>query len=115
MSNVGSLMNHLMSNAKSKTPVIGEGATEICWSDRHAYTIVEIKSAKCIVVQRDKVTRLDQGGPTDSQAYQYAPDPNGHRVTLTLRRNGKWIPRGHGMSAAGYLIGVRQEHYDYSF
>ncbi len=34
-------------------PEIGMGVTEICYSDRHAYTIIEVITDKKIVVQQD--------------------------------------------------------------
>jgi hypothetical protein len=91
------------------------GATEICWSDRHAYTIIEVINDKKIVVQQDKATRTDTNGMSDAQSYAFSPDPNGPKRTLTLRKNGRWVPVGQGMNDDNFVIGMRQEYYDYSF
>jgi hypothetical protein len=63
------------------------GATEICWSDRHAYTITEVINDKKIVVQQDKATRTDTNGMSDAQSYAFSPDPNGSKRTLTVPLN----------------------------
>jgi hypothetical protein len=108
----GSINNRIMESDRQPDPEVGMGATELCYSDRHAYTVVEVTNSKTIVVQRDKATRADQNGMSDSQEYTYAPDPNGERVTLTLRRDGMWKSKP---GSVVYGIGYRDEHYDFSF
>lgn len=112
----GSLTNRMMEGSKQPTPEVGMGVTECCWSDRHAYTIVEVVTDKLIVVQRDKVKRTDQNGMSESQQYSYEADPEGAKVEVTLRKNGKWITKGEGLkNGTGWLIGSRREYHDYSF
>lgn len=112
----GSLQNLLMSRAKvTATPEVGMGVTEVCWTDRHAYTVTEVKGPREIVVQRDRAIRTDANGMSDAQAYRFEADPAGSTRTLTLRRNGKWLPVGESSKATGWLIGSRSEYYDYSF
>jgi hypothetical protein len=109
------MLNRIIGNSKPATPVVGMGATRCGHSDRHAYSIVEIKSPRCIIVQRDKATRTDKNGQSESQSYTYEADPEGEKVTLTLRIDGRWREKGEGKGSAGWLIGERMEYYDYSF
>jgi hypothetical protein len=67
------------------------GATILCWTDRHAATVVAIStSGTSVEIQRDRARRTDDGGATDSgQTYQFTPDPDAAKITYTLRRNGR--------------------------
>lgn len=92
------------------------GATELCWTDRHAYTIVEIAAdGKLIVVQADAATLADQNGMSDAQNYTYTPDTMAPRVTLTLRKNGRWVRKRDTANGTSFAIGVRREYHDYGF
>jgi hypothetical protein len=115
MAQFGSLTNLLMNRSKTVTPEVGMGVTELCWSDRRPYTIVEIVSPKRIIVQADKATRTDKNFESESQAYEYSPNPDAPRVTLTLRSNGKWAKQGESSKGAGWIFGLRQAYHDFSF
>lgn len=43
--NYGTLTNLVYSEENPVEPKIGDGATLLCWSDRHAYIIVDVKKA----------------------------------------------------------------------
>jgi hypothetical protein len=78
----GSLQNLMAARsaaAQTVTPEVGMGATEIMYSDRHAFTVVEVLGPKRIVVQRDRATRTDGLGMSDAQSYNFEADPNGLR------------------------------------
>ena len=109
----GSLVNHLLSRTEDRQPQVGDGATELCWSDRHAYTVVEVKSAKTIVVQRDTSTRVDTNGMSESQVYTFARNEFARKATLRQAKNGGWYEGG--MKGRRFLIGEREEYHDYSF
>lgn len=112
----GSLTNRMMEGGGQIVPQVGMGATECCYTDRHAYTIVEVVTDKLIVVQQDKAKRADTNGMSESQKYTYESDPEGRKVEVTLRKNGKWITKGEGLkNGTGWLIGDRREYHDYSF
>jgi hypothetical protein len=111
----GSMMNHLMGNSTPATPEVGMGATQLCGSDRHAYTVIEVLSPKKIRVQADKATRTDKNGMSEQQKYTFAPNPEGSVVTLTLRKNGCWIAQGESIKGIRYALGYRSEYHDYSF
>lgn len=53
----GNLDNRIMENARQPEEiVVGMGATEIFYSDRHAYEIIEVKDQKHITVRQLKAT-----------------------------------------------------------
>ena len=113
----GSLMNHVMSSAQAPDPQVGMGATVLCWTDRHAGTIIEV-TANAFVVRRDKAIRTDPHGMSDSQDYRYEADPNGSLYMFKRVARGKakgaWRERGM-KDGNGVLIGHRDAYHDYSF
>lgn len=112
----GNLINRIMESSTSPTPEIGMGVTECCHSDRHAYTILEIFSPCKITVQRDTAIRTDKHGMSDAQSYRYERNAAGETKVLTKRRDGSWREAGVSKGDSnGFLLGHRDEHYDYSF
>jgi hypothetical protein len=109
------MLNRILENSKSAMPEVGMGVTRCCHSDRHAYTIIDKPSATRIIVQRDKATRSDENGMSESQSYNYERDTDGDTYTLTLRVDGRWRAVGETKGDAGWLIGTRMEYYDYNF
>ena len=126
----GSLINHVCANSTTeftnemgKHWHIGMGCTELCWSDRHPFRIVEInvKGGKItsIVVQAMKV-EADKSKPAQMghQNWVISENPNGAKETLKWRRGKRhsgWyakFPSGWGNK---FLIGVAEEYYDWSF
>lgn len=119
MGQFGSLVNMMIGQSgKNEEPEVGMGATMLGWTDRNAATIVEVNKTKTrIGVQRDKATRIDDKGMTDSgQEYTFERDPGAHIVYYSLRKNGRWIRVGEPIhSGARVAIGYRDEYYDFSF
>lgn len=112
----GSFQNRMMENSKQPEPVVGMGVTRCGYSDRHPYTVIEIKSLRCIVVQADKATRIDNNGMSESQDYNIEPDPNGTTEVLTLRTNGRWKTKGESKDGGtGWMLGCRTRYHDHSF
>lgn len=105
----GTLTNLVYADYKSPEPKIGDGATLLCWSDRHAYTIVEIKK-NYVLVTRDIAQRTDQNFENGPQEYTYKSDLDVTPVRANLRKDGKYY-----MGNQVLKIGYRNEHYDYSF
>lgn len=106
----GSLNNMFYPTGKLVKPEVGMGATEICWSDRNPYTVIEVsKSGKSCKVQADKYTRTDDNGMSETQDYTFEPDPNGKIYTLRLTKNG-WSHKGTKFS-----LGQREKYHDFSF
>ena len=112
-----SLVNLLMSGPAATVPTVGMGATELCWTDRHAGTIVEVsKSGKTLYWVQDNAKRIDTNGMSESQEYEYAPNPTGHRQKFTLRANGRWVRAGEpAKNGTKLAIGRRESYHDFSF
>ena len=113
----GSLINHIYSGDRDSEPVVGMGATILMWSDRHAATVVEVSAdKKRVVIQRDNAKRTDKNGMSESQTYEFTPDPEARRETYTLRKNGAWVIKGGGLKNGGRIkLGARSEYRDFSF
>lgn len=114
--NTNSLVNATMGNSAA-APVVGMGATELGWTDRHAYTVTSVsKNGKVVQVQQDTATRTDKNGMSESQSYDFTPNPEGSKRTVTLRKNGCWVAKGGSMKGGTrFAIGHRSEYHDYSF
>jgi hypothetical protein len=117
----GSLQNLLASNCNNPVvPQVGMGATKICWTDRHPYTIVKIVSDREIWVQEDMAIRIDKLGMSDYQVYNYEPNAGSPVETLILKKSkkapdGRWVLKGSSINSSRFVIGSRNRHYDYGF
>lgn len=91
----GSFINMLMSN-NSSTPEVGNGATILSWTDRHAYEVMSVSDDyKRVVIQQYLPERIDNLGMSESQDYKYEK-LNGRDETLvwkwnSWRRESKYI------------------------
>lgn len=113
---------------------VGDGATAFGYSDRRAYTIVEVKAGgRVLVVQRDKAILLNgvgsgepdaltfspggfHGHTAGRQRYRYEAQPNAQRVSYSLRKNGRYVAVGSPAKNGEELKpGERSEFYDYNF
>lgn len=107
----GSLVNHLMSGGGPGVPAVGvgDGATVLGWTDRHAATVIKV-TPKTVTVREDTAIRTDARGMTEWQDYRYEPNPDG-RVHVY-----RWTKKGwRSKTGGGVAFGVRNEYYDYSF
>jgi hypothetical protein len=112
-------------------PKVGDGATICYWSDREACTVIEVKSPRCITIQRDIVKLLNGADSGEPDALKVTPGgfvahtegvqrwecirgPLGRKYEVTLRKNGKWILRGDSLHGTEVIAG-RHEHYDYNY
>lgn len=119
----GSLVNHIYSRAAASTPMVGEGATLLSWTDRYPATVVEVFTHgkyDYFVVQEDSATRVDDYGMSDAQSYEYSCNPQGRLSTFRVKNggfeavrqneNGRWV-KSYGSVA----VGRREKYHDYSF
>ena len=113
----GSLINLLQGNSKSTEPVVGMGVTELCWTDRHAHEVIEVKDARHITIRRLTAIRTDDNGMSECQDYKFVSDPNNMTTRLFRDKKGVWRERigTHQLGTARYAVGYAQEYYDYSF
>ena len=96
-------------------PEVGMGATEFMFSDRKPHTVIEVVSAKKIVVQGDDYERTDKNGMSDAQDYAFTRNPDAPKVVLTKRKNGWWVRTGESMTGTHFGVGRRDRYHDYSF
>lgn len=112
----GSFHNQVFAQSAQPVPEVGMGATILYYTDRKAATVVVVYSPKLIQVRTDKAIRTDKNGMSDSQSYDYQPDPDGVHHWFSLRKNGKWVMKGESMTNGTPLaLGFRREYHDYSF
>lgn len=116
---------------------IGVGVTEMCYTDRHPYTIVRIINDKKIVIRQDNAVRIDNNGMSESQTYQYTTqEKKNYTDSDKARLNEKQLKKikrydlgsnekllhktpKNGWKEVnnvnGFTIGTREEYYDFSF
>jgi hypothetical protein len=129
----GNLMNRFMEDVKTVKPEVGMGATALSYSDRHAFTIINVgKDGKSFTMQQDIAKRTDNRGMSESQDYEYIADSLGIIREVRLGKDGRWhevsdiwrTDKNHpdggkwGKTIVGtkvVLVGVRDEYYDFSF
>lgn len=88
----GSLQNRMMEGrTTNKEIVVGMGATELLYTDRNPYTVIEVKSKNRILVQADgainKATFPDQ-------EWEYSRNPEGQILELIkTKMDGKCLKK----------------------
>lgn len=114
---MGSLVNHVMGSSTQPTPEVGMGVTFLSYTDRSPGTIASVsKSGKTITVRPDAYRRTDSNGMSESQTYEFTPQPDAPESTYTLRKNGSWVREGQPMKGGSRIaIGYRDAYYDFSF
>ncbi|MDX1492956.1 MAG: hypothetical protein R3253_02700 [Longimicrobiales bacterium] len=106
----------MLSWVRAVTPSVGDGATLVVGSDRYPYTVVEVKTQKRIVVQEDDAEWVGpRRMPTESQTYQYTPNPENPKVEISLRKGGSWCRVGQRGSGSYFMVGSRRKYLDPSF
>lgn len=122
-----SLTNHIYSRAVKgqPEPMAGMGATILCWTDRHAATIVETWKGTnlrtFLIVREDYAKRTDQNGLSENQTWTFEPNPNGASHVFRQANDGTWEPvelnnrRWRKTGGPGLRIGEREEYRDPSF
>lgn len=98
-------------------PEVGDGATIVMWSDRHAATVVRVGTAggrPFVTVQRDRSVRVDDNGMSDPQTYRYEADPAGEISRFSRRDGGRWVAVGSKRGPT-LRLGVRESYHDFSF
>lgn len=128
-SGTGSLTNHIYSRVKNPTPVVGMGATMLHWTDRSAGTVIKVHHHRhqlYVHVQGDHAVRIDKNGMSESQTYEYTPDPEGGIAVWRQHKLGSstfWesvcfnnkTKRWNKTSGPGLTLGYRAAYHDYSF
>lgn len=96
------------------TPVVGNFATLQRHSDRNVYLVILATAARALL-QRVNVTRIDDNGMSESQTYEYSPNPDGAIITATKRKDGTWKEIGVRGRSGRVYFNRANEYYDFSF
>ena len=86
---------------KEVQPFIGMGATEILYSDRNPYTVIEVISKNKIKVQEDET--INVGKEFYNQDWEIK--------TLIKTKKGRKVLK----SNIRFILGVRKKYFDYAF
>ncbi len=101
----GGFFNQLMGNNQT-VPKVGEGATHLMYSDRHAYEVISVdeENLSCVIDQY-KPKRIDKLGMSDSQIYEYK-ELYGNPKTLVWRKKkgGCWCEHNKVVSVIPKVI-----------
>ena len=135
----GSITNRIAESycySEDQEPYVGMGATYNSWSDRSPLTVIEIikeKNYEIIVCQEDFAKRTDSNGMSESQNYEYSPNPDGclyyvrskeviskegvpAKIYENVRKNektGRWnVIKWHRTPIS---FGRRNKYHDFSF
>jgi len=120
----GSMTNHLYSRMTKgqPEPTVGMGATILMWTDRKAGTVVDVMD-NIIAVQEDTAKRVDDNGMSESQEYEYTPNPDAPNTWFRREKAGNWVEvfvnrktnRWNKGGGRGLRLGERRQYRDVSF
>jgi hypothetical protein len=94
---------------------VGQGATYGIGSDRYPYTVIEVSSPTRVVVQADNYRRTDNNGFSESQTYEYTPNPDACQTIVTRRKDGRWRKKGDTKGGGVFSFHGRNAYQDPSF
>jgi hypothetical protein len=104
------MINQFLGTAPNVVPVAGMGCTELLYTDRHACTITRVSpSGKTFWFKRDHAKRTDDRGMSESQEWEYTPNPDAPELCA------RWTKRGWAHKGTRIGVGYRSEYYDFSF
>lgn len=126
----GSLNNRLQGHCEGEKPVVGMGVTELGYTDRSPYEVIEVVNEKKIRVRSMSYERIDGNGMSDCQEYKYSSKPDGVVKTLVFR-NGRWrdlvkeerylgddkweTVETRKLGPNDWYVGKAERYYDFSF
>lgn len=99
-------------------PHVGMGITEVLYSDREPYEIIEVIDDRHIVIRKYDAIRIDKNGAfTEDQEYSYVSNPNNEVKKLFLTKNGVWKERldKRRLGCNKFYVGKAEKYFDYSF
>lgn len=88
----GSFINQLMGN-NSTVPEVGKGATQLFYSDRTCYEVVEVSEDKTMAKLEYLEAKADASKPLGMGHQNWILEPTGQFITVVWRRN-KWCVKG---------------------
>jgi transcription elongation factor Elf1 len=72
-------------------PLLGMGVTESIGSDSSAYTIIEMKTDRRIVIQADVSLMTEGSGYTEHQEYAFSRNQHAAMKALSKNKEGLWV------------------------
>lgn len=115
----GSLVNHIYSQTQQTLPRVGDGATILSWTDRHAGTVIDVHPTTDTIVVQEDTAKVISGSVMDGSAvYEYQRNPNGATYTFKPVSRGKakgLIREGGRKDGRSVIFGRRDQHRDPSF
>lgn len=87
----GGFINQMMGNNQT-LPEIGKGMTELMYSDRYAYEVLEVApDCSWCIVDRYNAKRIDNNGMSESQDYEYKElEGSPRKLTWRNKKGGCW-------------------------
>lgn len=126
----GSINNHFsaIGTLGAPEPIVGMGCTQLCWTDRHPYTVVVVVTKMVkkmevidhIIVQEDKARRTDAYGMSECQSYEFSHDSQGATRMLKRNKRNQWVEvkdrsaRPRSKDVQVYRMGDRSKYHDFS-
>ena len=97
-------INEVMNTRADETPKVGMPATIFVGSDRYAMIVLEVLSPKRVIITHMKDDDYDKyeknpeafDGKTVIEKYK-SIDTYCEGIEYTLRKNGRWLPKGSGL------------------
>lgn len=112
----GNLTNRVAEMCKQPKPVVGMGVTEMMWSDRYPFEVIEVIDDRHILVRELDAKRIDSNGMSESQKYEYISNEENNVIKLFLTKQGKWREQtGRKLGCNTFVVGYAEKYYDYSF
>lgn len=94
---------------------VGTGVTEMCYSDRHPYEVVEIIDKRHLMIRRMNSKRIDNNGQSECQEYEYSSNLNATPIKIFKSKTGWREQRGRKLGSTRYAVGFMEEYYDPCF
>lgn len=118
----GNVINRIEENRPSIPEIeVGTGVTEYCWSDRHAYEVIEVKDQKHVTIREYDHKCI--GGPYSNE-WELISNPDNRTINLVKRGKYWYVPstwtdkdgKDHKhYSKMNVRFGVASYYYDYEF
>ena len=88
---------------------------ELCYSDRHAYQVIRMETAKRMVVRRMTAKRVNVGEywMSDAQDYEFTENQDAPEITLRLHKDGFWYSTNNCNPFR--ITSEPHEYFDYLF
>lgn len=112
----GSITNRLEEgHTYTKEIKVGTGVTEMCYSDRHPYEVVEVIDDRHLMIRRMNAKRIDNNGMSECQDYEYSSNLDATPIKIFLSKTGWREQRGKKLGSTKFSVGFAEEYYDFSF